>query len=101
MRTERLAWRVAALLFAASVVNYIDRAVLAVVMPQVRQDLGLTATDYSLAVNAFLGMYMVAYILGGRVADRLGCRLTFLATIVFWSLASMAHAAVRLSLIHI
>ncbi len=95
MRTERLAWRVAALLFAASVVNYIDRAVLAVVMPQVRQDLGLTATDYSLAVNAFLGMYMVAYILGGRVADRLGCRLTFLATIVFWSLASMAHAAVR------
>lgn len=95
MRTERLAWMVAALLFAASVVNYIDRAVLAVVMPQVRRDLGLTATDYSLAVNAFLGMYLVAYILGGRVADRLGCRRTFLATILFWSLASMAHAAVR------
>ena len=95
MRTERLAWMVAGLLFAASVVNYIDRAVLAVVMPQVRRDLGLTATDYALAVNAFLAMYMVAYILGGRVADRLGCRRTFLATIVFWSLASMAHAAVR------
>jgi len=86
---------VVALLFAGSVVNYIDRAVLAVVMPQVRKDLALTATDYAWAVNAFLVMYMAAYILGGRLADRLGCRLMFLLTVVFWSLASMAHAAVQ------
>jgi len=86
---------VVALLFAGSVVNYIDRAVLAVVMPQVRKDLALTATDYAWAVNAFLVMYMAAYVLGGRLADRLGCRLMFLVTIVFWSLASMAHAFVE------
>lgn len=86
---------VVALLFAGSVVNYIDRAVLAVIMPQVRKDLELTATDYAWAVNAFLVMYMVAYILGGRLADRLGCRRMFLVTIVWWSLASMAHAFVE------
>jgi len=86
---------VVALLFGGSVINYIDRAVLAVVMPQVRRDLGLSATDYSMAVNAFLVMYMVSYILGGRLADRLGCRVMFLITVVFWSLASMAHGAVQ------
>lgn len=93
--TNRLAWAVVLLLFLGSVVNYIDRAVLGVVMPQVRRDLSLTNTDYAWAVNAFLAAYMVFYILGGYVSDHLGCRRTFTLTVVFWSLASMAHTLVQ------
>lgn len=89
---NRLAWMVVLLLFAGSVLNYVDRAVLGVVMPQVRRNLSLTNADYGLAVNAFLVLYMIFYILGGKLADRLGCRRTFLLTIVFWSVASMLHA---------
>ncbi len=89
---DRLAWMVVLLLFAGSVLNYVDRAVLGVVMPQVRRNLSLTNADYGLAVNAFLVLYMIFYIVGGRVADRLGCRRTFLLTIVFWSVANMLHA---------
>jgi ACS family hexuronate transporter-like MFS transporter len=95
MRTHRFAWLVVGLLFAGSVVNYMDRAILGVLMPQVRSDLSLTNAQYGLAVNAFLVMYMVFYILGGRLADRLGCRRTFSITVIFWSMASMAHAFVR------
>jgi ACS family hexuronate transporter-like MFS transporter len=86
---------VLALLFAGSVVNYMDRAVLGVVMPQIRRDLALTNTDYGLAVNAFLVMYMIFYIVGGGIADRLGCRRTYLITVVFWSAASALHALAR------
>ncbi|MEK7407739.1 MAG: MFS transporter [Acidobacteriota bacterium] len=93
-KPERFAWFVIALLFAGSVVNYVDRAVLGVLMPQIRRDLSLTNTDYALAVNAFLVTYMVFYILGGRLADRLGYRWSFVISIVFWSLASMAHTMV-------
>jgi ACS family hexuronate transporter-like MFS transporter len=78
------------LLFAGSMTNYIDRSVLGVVMPQVRQDLSLTNTDYGLAIHAFLVMYAIFYILGGRIADRLGYRRTFTLTVVFWSFATMA-----------
>jgi len=95
MRAQRIPWLVVSLLFLGSVVNYMDRAVLGVLMPQVRRDLSLTNTDYALAVNAFLVMYMVFYILGGRLADRLGCRRTVTLTLLFWSLASMAHTMVR------
>jgi ACS family hexuronate transporter-like MFS transporter len=63
-------------------------------MPQVRRDLSLSNTNYALAVNAFLVMYMIFYILGGRLADRLGCRRTVTLTLLFWSLASMAHTLV-------
>jgi len=92
---RRFAWTIAALLFFGSVINYMDRTVLGVVMPQIRSDLGLSNADYGLAVNAFLVCYAVFYVLGGRVADWLGYRRMFTATVLFWSVANMLHAAAR------
>ena len=91
----RFAWMVVLVLFLGSMVNYMDRTVLGVVMPQIRRDLSLSNADYGLAVNAFLVMYAVFYILGGRLADWLGCRRMFVLTLIFWSIASMLHAAAR------
>jgi len=79
------------LLFAGSIVNYLDRSLLSVVMPNVRRDLSLSNANYGLAIHAFLVMYAVFYILRGRIADRMGYRRTFTLAVVFWSLASMAH----------
>jgi MFS transporter, ACS family, hexuronate transporter len=92
---RRFAWLIIVLLFAGSVLNYVDRAVLGVLMPQVRRDLSLSYSDYGLAVNSFLVMYTIFYVLGGRMADRLGYRRSYTLTLVFWSLASMLHALTR------
>jgi ACS family hexuronate transporter-like MFS transporter len=92
---NRFAWMVVAVLFVGSVINYLDRAVLGVVMPQVRKDLSLSNSDYSLAVNSFLVLYMVFYVLGGRVADRFGYRRTFTVSVIFWSIANMLHGMAR------
>jgi len=91
-RQTRFAWAVILFLFVGSVLNYMDRALLGVVMPQVRKDLSLSNADYGLALNAFLILYMVFYVLGGRLADRLGCRRTFSITLVFWSVACVLHS---------
>ena len=91
-RQNRLAWMVVLLLFLGSVLNYLDRAVLGVVMPDVRRDLALTNADYGMAVNAFLLLYMIFYILGGRLADSFGSRRTFTLTVVCWSVAHALHA---------
>ncbi len=92
---ERFAWSIMALLFSGSVINYLDRAVLGVVMPQIRRDLGLSNQQYGWAVDAFLVAYMVSYVAGGRLSDRLGCRRMVTMTTVFWSMAGVAHAFVR------
>ena len=76
-RQDRFAWLVVLFLFLGSVINYMDRTVLGVVMPRIRRDLSLTNAEYGLAVNAFLVLYMIFYVLGGIVADRLGCRRAF------------------------
>ena len=94
-REQRFAWSIVALLFAGSVVNYVDRAVLGVVMPQVRRDLGLTNQQYGWVVDAFLLAYMLSYVAGGRLADRLGCCRMVTITTLLWSAAGMAHGLVR------
>lgn len=85
---------VAMLLFAGSLVNYVDRAVLGVLMPELRRELGLTATGYAMAVNAFLVSYMLSYVLGGRIADTVGGRRAYTWSVSVWSVGAMAHALV-------
>jgi len=92
---RQFAWLIAIIFFAGSVLGFVDRAVLGIVLPQVRKDLSLSNTQYSLAINGFLIMYLIFYVLGGRTADMLGSRRTFSLLIMFWSLASMAHAFTR------
>lgn len=91
-RPDRVAWLVAGLLFAGSLVNYVDRAALGVVKTEILEDLQLSNTEFSLAIDAFLVAYMILYVVGGRMADRLGYDRMFTVTIVFWSVASMMHS---------
>ncbi len=90
---RRFAWLVVGLVFAGSIVNYVDRAALGVVKPQICAELGISNTGYGLAINAFLLAYMVLYVVGGRMADRFGYQRMFVLSIVFWSVANMLHAA--------
>ncbi|MFB3828438.1 MAG: MFS transporter [Bryobacteraceae bacterium] len=94
-RQQRAAWSIAAVLFCGSVVNYLDRAVLGVVMPQVRHDLHLTNRQYGWVVNVFLVAYAFSYVLGGRLSDRFGYRRVVACAISTWSLAGVSHALVR------
>jgi ACS family hexuronate transporter-like MFS transporter len=94
MRT-RLAWLLLAVLFSGSVLNYLDRAVLGIVMPQVRRSLSLSNSDYGLVINAFLLLYMVFYVVGGKVADWLGSRRSFVINVIAWSTASVLQALSR------
>lgn len=93
-RLRRFAWWVTTLLFFGSVVSYLDRAVLGVLMQQVRHELSLSNTGYGIAVNFFLLAYALFYILGGRLADRFGYRHIVSLSLAVWSVASAAHAMV-------
>lgn len=45
---ERIRWMIAALLFLATVINYVDRQVLSLLAPMLRDLFGISATGYSL-----------------------------------------------------
>lgn len=88
-------WRIAALLFFATVINYIDRQTLSVLAPQITAELGLSNIEYSNVVQAFLISYASMYIVWGLIIDRWGTRRALAASMIWWSLANAAHSLAR------
>lgn len=86
-------WRIAALLFFATVINYVDRQTLSVLSVQISEDLGLSNIDYSNIVQAFLVCYASMYIVWGILIDRWGTRVALAVSMAWWSLANGLHAA--------
>jgi len=92
---SKLRWAILALLFAATVLNYLDRQVLSIVAPQVQKDLGIDDLGYARIVQYFLVAYAIAYVATGWVTDKLGAKYTLALFLGWWSLANMATGWVR------
>jgi MFS transporter, ACS family, hexuronate transporter len=90
-----LRWHVTALLFAATVINYVDRQTLSVVAPFLTKDLGLSDVQYAAVLQAFLLAYTLMYLVSGALIDRWGTRVALAVSMVWWSLANALHAAAR------
>ena len=88
-------WRIAALLFGATVINYIDRQTLSVLASEITAELGISDIEYAQVVQAFLICYAAMYMVWGRIIDRWGTRAALAASMVWWSLANAAHALSR------
>ncbi|HEY4048710.1 MAG TPA: MFS transporter [Acidobacteriaceae bacterium] len=88
-------WWMAALVFAATVVNYLDRQTLSVAAPVLREQFHMSDTGYSRVVSAFLLAYTVMNGVSGPLIDRLGTRVGYALCMAWWSLASMLHALAR------
>jgi ACS family hexuronate transporter-like MFS transporter len=88
----RFRWVICTLLLVGVTKNYMDRQVLGVLKTTLQHDLGWNEIDYSNLVFAFQAAYALGMVVVGRLIDRIGTRLGYALSMVFWSLASMAHA---------
>jgi MFS family permease len=86
-RLRGIQYGVVAQLSAISMINYMDRATLAIANPLVRQDLGLSVTQMGLLLSAFPLTYALSQLPLGLIIDRLGSRLLLGSGLVVWSLA--------------
>src|SRR5262245_45000668 len=89
---KHLRWYICALLFFATVINYIDRQVVGAIAPELQKDIGWTEIEYSQIVNAFQIAYALMFLVWGGVIDRIGVKLGFAIAVVIWSLAGMGTA---------
>jgi MFS transporter, ACS family, hexuronate transporter len=85
-------WTICALLFLATTINYIDRQVIGILKPDLQKDIGWSEIEYSNVIIAFTLAYAVSQMVMGRVIDWMGTRRGFTVSVVWWSIAAMAHA---------
>ena len=69
-----LRYWIVGLVFLATVINYLDRQTLSVVAPELRDLFGMSNTEYSYAVFAFMLAYTVMNGVSGRLIDLVGSR---------------------------
>ncbi len=91
MKIRGLRWYIAALLFTATVINYVDRQALSVLSPVITKELHLSTIQYANILSAFLYAYTVMYIVSGIIVDRWGTRIGLAAFMAWWSLSNMLH----------
>ncbi|MBM3814935.1 MAG: MFS transporter [Acidimicrobiia bacterium] len=95
MVVERRRWLILALLTASITINLLDRQVLSVMAPLIRDELKLTNTEYSYIVFSFMVGLTLAQVPAGIWLDRRGARFGLPAIMVVWSAANALHAGAR------
>jgi MFS transporter, ACS family, aldohexuronate transporter len=91
-------WVICALLFFATTINYMDRAVLGILAPTLQKTIGWNEVQYGYIVMAFMTAYALGIVFVGRFIDRVGTRNGYAASVGLWSLSAMSHALVTSAL---
>jgi MFS transporter, ACS family, hexuronate transporter len=87
MTPTRYRWFVVFLLFAITIVNYIDRAAISYAIPAIQRDLGLSPAATGAVLGAFGLGYAITTLLGGFAVDRYGARIVLTVAALLWSLS--------------
>lgn len=92
----RYRWRILALLFLATTINYVDRSVLGVLAPTLQYKVfHWSNQDYAAVNMSFKAAYAIGLLSMGALIDRIGCRAGYTLSIAIWSVFGMMHALVR------
>lgn len=93
MKLRGMRWWIVVLLFLAAVLNYIDRQTLSALAPTIQKDLKMDDQQYANVINIFLIAYTFAYLISGRIADKIGTRISMFVFVAWWSVSNMLTAA--------
>jgi len=84
-----LRWWIGGLLFASTVINYIDRQTLSVLGPYLKIQYQWNNQQFAAIVIAFRIAYSVGQTVAGRLIDRVGTRKGLTITVIWYSVAAM------------
>ncbi|GAO44852.1 MFS transporter [Flavihumibacter petaseus] len=87
-------WFICTLVFLATTINYLDRAVISLLKPTLEKAYNWSETDYSRIVTAFQLSYAIGLLLAGRVIDKIGTKSGYALSLTLWSVAAIGHAFV-------
>src|SRR3981081_2919346 len=85
-------WTICALVFFATTVNYLDRAVISLLKSTLSHEFTWDDGDCANIELAFKISYAVGMLGAGRLIDKLGTKIGYAAATAFWSIAAICHS---------
>ncbi len=88
-------YRILALVFMATTINYFDRSILGVMAPTLQKLFDWSNKDYAAIMVSFKIAYGIGLLFMGGIIDKMGTKVGYTISIAIWSVFGMLHAAVR------
>ncbi len=85
-------WVICSLIFFATTVNYLDRAVISLLKSDLTKDFKWDDGDYANVEIAFKVAYSFGLLFAGRLIDRLGTKMGYFFSTFLWSVSAVCHA---------
>lgn len=94
-KTGSYRYRILALVFMATTINYFDRSIIGVMAPTLQHLFNWTNTDYAAIMVSFKVAYGIGLLFMGSIIDRLGTKIGYTLSIVIWSVFGVLHAVIK------
>jgi ACS family hexuronate transporter-like MFS transporter len=91
-KLQKMRWFILTLLFIATTINYLDRAILAVLLPEIRKEIHIDAAAYGNVTFWFQIAYAMGSLIGGKLLDKYGTRIGYGMAAALWSVAASLNA---------
>ena len=91
----RYRWTICSLVFFATTINYLDRAVISLLKSTLTTELKWDDADYTNVEIAFKVSYAIGLLLAGRFIDTVGTKKGYAWATGLWSVAAVLHAAAK------
>lgn len=88
-------YRILALVFMATTINYFDRSIVGVMAPTLQKLFDWSNKDYATIMVSFKVAYGIGLLFMGGIIDKFGTKIGYTISIVIWSIFGMLHAAIR------
>ncbi|WP_426670239.1 MFS transporter [Mucilaginibacter sp. McL0603] len=85
-------WVICSLIFFATTVNYLDRAVISLLKSDLTKEFKWDDGDYANIEIAFKVAYSIGLLLAGRLIDRLGTKMGYFFATLLWSISAVFHS---------
>ena len=89
-------WTICSLIFFATTINYLDRAVISLLKPYLAAAFQWSKVDevanYANIEIAFKIAYAVGMLFAGRFVDKMGTKIGYAVATALWSVAAVVHA---------
>lgn len=88
-------YRILALVFMATTINYFDRSLIGVMAPALQKLFSWTNSDYATIMISFKIAYGLGLMFMGGIIDRFGTKKGYTLSIGIWSVFGMLHAVIQ------
>ena len=87
--SRKYAWIVVAILWFVSMLNYLDRLLIASMRDPIKESIPMTDAEFGLLTSVFLLVYAILSPLGGYLADRFSRKWVILISLLIWSVITL------------